>query len=262
MFLWLASAMLIATPGIASQRLKSQPACSAWQDHFGTGTLNTMLWTAASGQAPGYIANTHIGYFLPGNVSLANGLLTLTLTQQTGTVGTNPSGVISNGGMIHTNFTCGYGTYAWRMRMSSATSCPMCTGVPVSGSVSAGFIYVNNSQTEIDFEFAANYSPKVWLVNWLNPNPRRDPTSNAETSTAVLPASPFDTYHDYKFIWTAGKIEFYIDGTLTGTHTTNVPSAPAYFMITHWGSNSTGWGGLATPGTTRYFYVTHASYTP
>ena len=249
-------------PGNAAGPNQQTSTCSAWQDNFNTGQLDTTRWTVASGQAPGYIANQHIGYFLPGNVSLANGLLTLTLNQQSGTVGSNASGVISNGAMIQTKVVCGYGTYQWRMRMSSATNCFACSGVPISGSVSAGFIYVNNSQTEIDVEFAANYSPAVWFVNWLNKNSHKNPTSSDETPTAVYPSSPFDTFHDYKFVWSAGKTDFFIDGVLAVTHTTDVGTAPAYFMITHWGSDSTGWGGLATLNTPRYFYVTHASYTP
>ena len=54
----------------------------------------------------------------------------------------------------------------------------------------------------------------------------------------------------------------YVDGKWIVDHTTNVPTAPAYFRINHWGTNSTGWGGLATTGVTRYLYVTHASYSP
>ena len=33
-------------------------------------------------------------------------------------------------------------------------------------------------------------------------------------------------------------------------------------MINHWGTNSDGWGGPATPGVSRYFYVDSVSYTP
>ena len=54
----------------------------------------------------------------------------------------------------------------------------------------------------------------------------------------------------------------YIDGKLVSTHTSNIPSAPAYIMINHWGTNSTGWGGQATIGVQRYLYVSSFTYTP
>ncbi len=253
----------LAEPG-APQPAANQltTACSAWSDDFSTGRLDTSRWVVSNGHAPGYIPNLHIGYFLPGNVSLAGGLLTLTLNQQAGTVDTNSNGVISNGAQIYTSFKCGYGTYEWKMRMSSSTNGPGSTGVPISGSVSAGFTYVNNSQTEIDFEFSAIKSGTIWLVNWLNPTPQSDPTSANETYTASSLPDLTSSFHEYKFVWSPGKISYYIDGTHIVDHTTNVPSAPAYFMINHWGTDSPYWGGYATLSTPRNFYVSHVSYTP
>ena len=69
-------------------------------------------------------------------------------------------------------------------------------------------------------------------------------------------------FHHYKFVWVPGKIDYYIDGVLVSTHTSNLPSAPAYIMMNHWGTNSTGWGGLATVGVERYLYVSSFNYTP
>jgi beta-glucanase (GH16 family) len=56
-------------------------------------------------------------------------------------------------------------------------------------------------------------------------------------------------------MWSPGKIVFYIDGKKVSTHTSNIPSDPAYVMINQWGTNSTRFGGLATPGVERYIYV-------
>lgn len=39
------------------------------------------------------------------------------------------------------------------------------------------------------------------------------------------------------------------------TQTSNIPTAAAYPMINFGGTNSTGRGGLATDGVTRYMYV-------
>lgn|SRR5574340_875943 len=255
--------LLVASElAVAARPPKKNQPCQAWQDSFNTGQLDTSRWVVATGQAPGYIPNQHIGYYEAGNVRLDSGMLSLTLTQISAPVDTNPAGVVSYGALIYTKAVCGYGTYSWTMKMSSTGICPTCVGPPVSGSVSAGFLYVNNSQTEIDFEFSANWANTLWLVNWLNPNPKLDPTASNETYT---PWSPFDStsgFHTYKFVWSPGKISFYIDGIWIADHTTNVPTAPAYFMINHWGTDSPNWGGVATLGVMRYFYVSNASYTP
>ncbi len=246
----------------AATLVEAKGPCKAWQDNFNTGHLDTTRWVVANGRAPGYVPDQHIGYYVPGNVSLSSGLLTLTLTQTTGTVDTNNSGTISYGALLYTKSACGYGTYEWTMRMSSTAVCSTCAGQPTSGSVSAGFLYVNNSQTEIDFEFSGSMPSTLWLVNWLNPNPQIDPPASAETSTGLSPFDSTSGFHNYKFVWSPGKISYYIDGQWKADHTTNVPTAPAYFMINHWGADSLAWGGTATVGVQRSFYVTRASYTP
>ncbi len=252
-----------ATNAVMSGIFFAPPSTTlAWQDSFNTGQLDSSRWAIANGQAPGYIANQHIGYYEPANVTLNDGLLKIALQQTTGTVDTNSNGVISYGGMVYSNSTYGYGTYEWTMRMSSEATCSTCTGPVDSGSVSAGFVYTNNSQTEIDFEFSALTPQSLWLVNWLNPNPKQDPTGANETYTELSPFDSTSGFHTYKFIWSAAKISYYIDGVWMADHITNVPSAPAYFMINHWGTDSNNWGGMATLGPTRYMYVSHASYSP
>ncbi len=251
--------------GVAFARSHKQASASGWSDDFTEKSLNTKFWVVANGQAPGYIADEHIGYFLPSHVSLTqNGCscLALTLTQQTGAVGTNAAGVISDGGEIYTRKTYGYGTYTWRMRMSSTSATPTGAGDSVPGSVSAGFIYVNNSETEIDWEFSGLSPGYIFAVNWLNPNPSQNPPPSAETYTQLPLADVSGAFHTYSYVWQAGSITYFIDGQQVAVHTTDVPSAPAHFFLNHWGTDSPYWGGLATVGVTRYFYVDSASFKP
>ena len=241
----------------AAPRGQLGPACAAWQDTFQT--FDQTRWTAVDGGAPGS-SSVNTGVYESSNVTLLQpGVLQLTLTQVP-----NGSGVTSYGALIQTKQVCGYGTYSWTMKMSSDSLCwdATCVGNAWPGGVSAGFIYVNNSQTEIDFEFQGQNANSIYLVNWLNPKPSTGPFGNQETATQYTPFSPIDGQHTYSFVWTKGKIAYYIDGKFIVNHTTNVPSAPAYFMINHWGTNSTGWGGTATTGVTRYLYVTKATFTP
>ncbi|MGH9492106.1 MAG: glycoside hydrolase family 16 protein [Terriglobales bacterium] len=251
-----------SAPAAAAPRNEGKDSCRAWKDSFNTGQLDATRWMVANGRAPGYVPKQHIGYYEPDNVQLDGGMLTLTLTQARGAVDSNPSGVISHGALIHTKNPCGYGTYEWTMKMSSASTSPMDAGPAVSGSVSAGFLYINNSETEIDFEFSGDEPSTLWLVNWLNPAPLDPPTKSIKTYTAWTPFNPIDGFHHYKLVWSPGKISYYVDGVRIARHTTHVPSAPAHFMINHWGKNGATQGGAGTLGVVRYFYISKASYKP
>jgi beta-glucanase (GH16 family) len=244
----------------------AKPSSGGWQDDFSGSSLSKKMWVVASGQAPGYIPGYYIGYYDPSDVKLVSdstgSYLRLQLTQQTGAVDTNTAGIVSHGALVYSKSKYGYGIYEWRMRMSSTSSTPTGAGDSVSGSVSAGFVYVNNSQTEIDFEFSGDDAGNVYLVNWLNTSPQSDPTDTEETYTRFSLPTVSTDFHDYKFVWQPGLIDFYVDGHLADSHTDNVPSAPAYFMINHWGTDGPFWGGYATVGTTRYFYIDWVKYAP
>lgn len=263
----LISLLCAGSLALASPRANPKPSSPGWTENFTGTSLNTHFWVVANGRAPGYIPCDHIGYFVPSHVIVGGGYLALVLTQATGPVDTC-AGFISDGAEIYTRKTYGYGTYEWTMRMSSTATTPTGSGSPVSGSVSAGFIYVNNSETEIDFEFpgyeasAPHPSDTLYMVNWLNPSPSSAPTDSEETYSTATGLNVASTFHAYKFVWQAGSIQYYVDGALTTTHTTNIPSAPAHFMINHWGTDNVNWGGTGTANVTRYFYIQSVSYTP
>lgn len=233
----------------------------AWQEDFSSNKLSSKMWVTASGRAPGYIPGMHIGYYEPSHVKIQNGILSMLLTQEDGPVDSG-YGTISRGALIYTRKKYGYGTYEWTMRMSSTATTPNGPGLSESGSVSAGFVYVNNSETEIDFEFSGLDEDTLYMVNWNNPNPASDPTLDDREYSILQSFNVSGTFHTYKFVWEPGSISFYVDGTPIEVHTTHIPSAPAYFMINHWGTDSIDWGGSARVGTSRYFYIDSVSYTP
>jgi beta-glucanase (GH16 family) len=245
-----------------SQRPNRPGGSQAWRDDFGGKRIDAKRWVIASGRAPGYIPGQHVGSYQPDHVSVRGGFLTMLLTQEIGAVDANPAGVVSRGALIYTKSKYGYGTYEWAMRMSSTADSAQGQGSPTSGSVSAGFIYANNSQTEIDFEFSGLSLDSLWFVNWLNPDPSTDPTEADEFYTELYPFDSTSGFHTYKFVWEPGSIAYYIDDVLQAVHIDHVPSAPAYFMINHWGTDNGSWGGVATIDVPRYFYVDWVSYTP
>jgi len=218
-------------------------------DTFSNGKLDSGKWLASNEPAPGSISGVNYGSFVPSNVDLSKGMLCLKLQQQHGS-----SGIISVSGQIQSVTTYGYGTYEWIMRTSSTSTTPNGSGSRVTGQVSSGFTFINNSQTEVDYEIEGQHPDTVWMTNWT--------TVNAKQYTSAALNAPDAGFHSYKFVWTPGRIDFYLDGGFVSTHTVNIPSAPAYILVNHWGTNNTKWGGLATPGVERYLYISRFTYTP
>jgi len=256
----LASAFLLAAQDPGNGKGNGKPG-GGWEENFNS-ALSGKKWSISDGFAPGYRPGEHLGYYEPENVLVAGGYLVMRLWQESGSVDGNPDGVISHGAHIATKQKYGYGTYEWRMRMSSTATSPAGAGDPVSGSVSAGFTYVNNSQTEIDFEFGGHLSDTLYMANWYNTNPATGPFDDQTTFSTAPLSDISDAFHTYKFVWEPGKISFYVDDTLQAVHTTDVPSASSTFMINHWGTHNPFWGGLATPDVDRYFYVDWVRFTP
>ena len=234
---------------VSAVALVSVSGNGSFSDSFSGGVLDRSKWLASDEPAPGRISGVNQGSFIPSNVDLSKGMLCLKLQQQQGS-----SGVISIGGQIQSVETFGYGTYEWTMRASSTSATPNGPGSVVSGQISSGFIFVNNSQTEIDFEIEGQHSDTLWMTNWL--------TTSQKQYSSVFVAAPDQSFHRYRFVWAPGKIDFYTDDVLVSTHTSNIPSAPAYIMVNHWGTNSSGWGGPATVGIERYLYISNFVYTP
>jgi hypothetical protein len=217
------------------------PAGATFYDDFSKGSLDTSKWIPSNWGAPGG------GSFVPSYLDFSTGMLRIKLTQTS-------SGSV--GGELQSKNALGFGTYEWIMRASSTSSTPTGSGHTVSGQISSGFIYVNNSQTEIDSPEIEGQNPgTLWWTSWTSVNTKQ------YTSTQA-PFAPEQGFHSYKCVWTKTSINFYVDGALVSTHTGVVPQTPAYAMINHWGTNSTGWGGLATPNITRYMFVRSFSFVP
>jgi endo-1,3-1,4-beta-glycanase ExoK len=238
----------ISSGGVTiSDRVPFNPA--SFRDAFNAGALDATKWFIDTGNAPGNIAGVNKGTLSAKNVDLSTGMLRLTLTQSvTGTLAT------SIGAEIRSKELFGYGTYVWVMRAASTSATPTGAGSAVSGTVTDVFNYIDNSQTEIDFEYEGQLRSTLEMTNYST-------VSNSQSTSTTVPGAD-SSFHEYKFVWNPAKIEFYVDGTLVSTHTQHIPSAPAAALINLWGTNSKSFGGVATQGVTRYLYVSSFSYTP
>ncbi len=244
-----------------SSRAYAAPTTS-WVENFDGTSLDTNLWSVSNYHYPmGDVNNVHQGYFQPDRVSVSGGYLTIELTQEYGRVGTNPYGIISRGGEISTKATYGYGTYQWRMRASSTSSSPDRKGRVVRGQTSACFTYTNNAESELDLEVEGQYPDQLEIVTRHNTNPSQQPTEDMRTYTPADVSGMADGFKTYKMVWSAGEVQYYVDNEMVADHTTNVPSAAGNIIISHWGTDSKEFGGLATVGINRYLLVDWVSYT-
>jgi len=244
--IFLGVSTLARNPVAADERAAS--VVPTFSETFSGGTLDTAKWFIDTGSAPGNIAGVNQGTLSADNVDLSTGMLRLKLTQSvSGTLAT------STGAEIRSKQLFGYGTYVWVARAASTSPTPHDAGAAVSGTVTDVFNFINDSQTEIDFEYEGQSPSTLEMTNYS--------TVADKQSASTLISGADSNFHEYKFVWSAAKIDFYVDGKLVSTHTEHIPSAPAAVLINLWGTNSTSFGGVATPGATTYLYVSSFSYT-
>ncbi|MFT4027916.1 MAG: family 16 glycosylhydrolase [Novosphingobium sp.] len=122
----------------------------------------------------------------------------------------------------------GYGTYEARMRIARG-----------SGLNTAMFTYsgppVTPVHDEIDFEFLGKDVRRVQLNYYTGAR------GNHEAFRSV-PADAASAFHDYAFVWEAGRISWYIDGTLVrraeGPAAT-LPQTAGKFYLSLWAGSAT-----------------------
>jgi endo-1,3-1,4-beta-glycanase ExoK len=227
---------------------QTKSAAPTFNETFSGGTLDKTKWFIDTGSAPGNIAGINKGTLSAENVDLSTGMLRLKLTQSvSGALAT------STGAEIRSKQLFGFGTYSWVARAASTSATPRGAGSAISGTVTDVFNFINDSETEIDFEYQGQSSSTLEMTNYST-------VSHSQSTFTPVPGAD-SGFHEYKFVWSARKIDFYVDGTLVSTHTEHIPSAPAAVLINLWGTNSTSFGGLATAGATSYLYVSSFSYT-
>jgi hypothetical protein len=214
----------------------------------------------------------------PINPSTGAPCLCLTLHQPTSGA-SNGGEILSAAGLFASTGLGGYGTYEFLVRFGSTSPTPDGAGGAVSGGVSSTFLLSQSNggtsgYVEIDAPECEGSHP-TWAEYdiWFN----SDSGGNTEPSGGnfVSQGAGNDSYLNvpslvtgfnyYGFIWSAGRLDYYLNGVLQGSSTKNVPvpgsggNIPG-IDINHYGCNSSSWGGNATVGTTRYCYVQSAKF--
>ena len=220
-----------------------------FRETFAGAKLDASKWFVDTGRAPGNIAGVNAGSLGADHVDLSTGMLRLRLTQTiSGKLAT------SVGAEIRSKQLFGYGTYVWVARAASTAETPHGVGSAASGSVTDVFNFINDSESEIDFEYQGQSPRTLEMTNYST-------VSRSQSTSTQVPGADSE-FHEYKYVWSAAKIDFYVDGHLVSTHTEHIPTAPAAVLINLWGTNSASFGGVATDGVVRYLYVSSFSYSP
>jgi len=212
----------------------SDPFVLAWQDDFNT--LDTSAW-----QLQNFTYDGNEAQFTPQNASVANGLLTISLTPA-------PSGSAKPylGVEMRSTKTLTYGKVSASMRFAHGS------GV-VSGLVLFYTPFPNCNWNEIDIEHlgdSSNTSQLNCQVYLGTPAPNCT-TSVAPTQDPLvvnLGTNAETAFHQYDIEWTPAGVSFYIDGTLLRTWTANIAlmNLPQTILLTIWASSSASWAGALT----------------
>jgi endo-1,3-1,4-beta-glycanase ExoK len=130
----------------------------------------------------------------------------------------------------HTCQSFGFGTY------EASVMVPALNGV-----ISAMMSYVDNSRTEIDFEFEGRDPTVLHAVTWTSPDTKEH--------SLHIHAAPFPgTWTKLRYEWRPASVEFFVNDVPVAHHHGVVPSAPARLVFNVWPTDNPEWGGHSTDG--------------
>lgn len=164
-------------------------------------------------------------HFTPDNVAIKDGYLVLTVPGNQQPSFDNPA-------------TCGeISTTASNIKYASVRTRAILTSEP--GVVDGMFFYHDDCQ-EIDIEYLPDSSSgsnpgkgKAVPIQYTNQANNCD--HDFDTYKQVdAPAIPTSAEHEYRVDWLPGKVDFFTDGKLTQTFTTNVPKDPGNWIWNIW----------------------------
>lgn len=255
--------VLLVGGGVAYAALKNvapKPSTTGitFTHTFTSAGLDKTVWNVAQWKSADSKPGINLGGYVPDNLDFP-GMLRIWIDQTPDAT----NGMNSVGGALQSKQKFGFGTYTFVMRQSSTSATSDGAGDTVTGGISSAFLYLPNSESEIDLEFLGNNN-RMSGTNWRNPNPSAPPAMRGVMSDSQEFSSPnlATSFHTYQLVWTSKAVAWYIDGKLIACHYKNVPQSPAYIILQHRGTNSNLWGGTATPGVRRYAYFKSVTYTP
>jgi beta-glucanase (GH16 family) len=121
-----------------------------------------------------------------------------------------------------------------------------------AGGVVGWFVYLGNPLNEIDVEMLTKDNRDLhFTLHHIQ--------TGVDYKVVKMAFDPSEGFHEYRFDWYAGKVEYFVDGKLTVTLTKQVPDMASKIMLNHWSGNIDGWGGPA-PTKDMFMYVDWMEY--
>jgi endo-1,3-1,4-beta-glycanase ExoK len=208
--------------GSAAERLadfeeSSTFRVSSSREDFDAPELDAGRWEAT-------IRDLGRGGLAPENVGLEDGLLRLTLPEDT-----------LNGSEVESKDFYGPGFYAARIKVPDAPS-----------SITGFFLYEPpDLESEIDIEIYNDSSGKILFTTYAN-------GEQTHTETMSLPFDPTEDFHDYAFFYDESSISFYVDGELMQEFEGGLPKKRMKLYVNTWFPT---WLDGEEPDSDRYAYV-------
>jgi len=207
------------------------PFVLAWQDDFNT--FNSSAWSLMT-----FTFATNLAQFSTQNASVADGILTLNLTNNP-----NSTTVPYYGVEMRSAQTLLYGKVSARMRFAPGS------GV-ISGLVLFYTPYPNCNWNEIDIEHLGKSSNSSQL-NCQVYTGTVDPSCTASVSPTQDPLvvdlgfNAETDFHVYDIEWTPQNVKYYADGNLLRTWDASIAlmNQPQTILLTIWASSVAAWAG-------------------
>jgi beta-glucanase (GH16 family) len=155
------------------------------------------------------------------NVSVAGGILTLKLSAAP--PGTKPvcAEIASKRSDLR------YGSYRASIRTSR-----------VPGGVVGWFVYRDSPLNEIDVEMLTKDKNDLhFTLHHIQ--------TDVDYKLVKLDFDPAADFHEYRFDWHPGSVDYFVDGKPAGSLAKQVPDQAAAMMLNHWSGNIADWGGPA-----------------
>lgn len=186
-------------------------------DDFDGSSLDASKWTARTTASDG------LGMYQAANVSVSGGMLRLRVDSNTDSA----SVTTGKAGGGPSPFLFGYGWCEARIRL------PLQTSGQMTGAWHAFWLWGDNATVsqgygpqEMDFEMRGSFGTTIRIGHvW-----QTVPSKLAEGIDYAF--APYDgEWHTYAYHWRGGQVDWYIDGALVLTYTTNLPACPLQILF-------------------------------
>jgi beta-glucanase (GH16 family) len=184
--------------------------------------LDTTKWTVSTHTFDG-----NAGRFTPADVSVQDGMLTLTVRKQ------RTGDRAYAAGEIATRTAFLYGRFEVRMRAARGR-----------GLISSFFTYRPSPWDEIDLEFLGRNTKAVQANLYVSPTEAPIEVPPFPTLHALAFDASAD-FHIYAFEWDPTEIRWYVDGVLIDRSSTPgaIPTLPLRVALNVWPSTNAKWAG-------------------